>query len=391
MVRKRLSFEEEEGEIIMTARRICGRVALTALALFAITPALAQEQNTTVRWGPIHLPAATSEGPGEAHNEIAGTSGFTQFLVGLFASVADYPVTLPCEDCYITEMKPNLVMETGDGDFVTGNFNNGLMLHHVVNMNFSRPDVTCRPNIFSGKQIKRLGGLIGGNERFFAAGNERTISTLTDNHGYYVGNGDDWGLIYHLMNMAPEPRTVYFEYQFTWVDADAGGMNRVRPIWIDIDQCEDSEVNVPAGYSDVKWAWESDRTHTLTGIGGHVHNYGISIAWRNESTGENACTSVAGYREGSPYAPVGPGTGADSAHPVSANVVDSDPLGLDNYQGNISDMTICQGGSDGPRVHKGHTMQTHTQIYRPDATDHDMGIMVGYMDEDFCLTNFWCF
>jgi hypothetical protein len=33
----------------------------------------------------------------------------------------------------------------------------------------------------------------------------------------------------------------------------------------------------------------------------------------------------------------------------------------------------------------------HAQINRPNATDHDMGIMVGYLDEDFCITNFWCF
>lgn len=370
----------------MNIRRICGRAAVAGLTMLAMS-AYAQEHTTTVRWGPIDLPAATDAGPGEAHNEIAGTSGLTKLLVGLFTDVADYPVDPPCNDCYITSMQPNLVLADG----TTGNFNNGLMLHHVVNMNFSRPDVTCRPNIFSSKQIKQLGGIIGGNERFFAAGNERTISTLTDGHGYYVGSGDDWGLIYHLMNMKREARSVYFEYTFTWVDADEQQLDRVRPIWIDIDQCEDSEVEVDPGYSDIEWAWTSDRTHTLTGIGGHVHNYGISIAWRNESTGQNACTSVAGYAAGSPYAPIGPGTGADSAHPVSANTVSSDPLGLENYQGHISDMTICQGGADGPRIRRGHQMRTHTQIYRPNATDHDMGIMVGYMDEDFCLTNYWCF
>ncbi len=359
---------------------------LTA-ALIAIPSAQAQEQTTVVRWGPIELPAATAEGPGEAHNEIAGVSGLRAALLGLFASVADYPVTKPCEDCYITSIKPNLVLEDG----TTGNFDNGLMLHHVVNMNFSRPDITCRPNIFSGQQIKRLGGLTGGNERFFASGNERTYSTITDGHGYYVGDGDDWGLVYHVMNMAPEARDVYFEYEFTWVDADAESRDRVRPMWIDIDQCGDSEVEVPPGYSDITWAWQADRSHEITDIGGHVHNYGISIAWRNETTGENACTSVAGYGPNSPYAPVGPGLGTDAAHPSGFNTVTSDPLGLGSFQGNISDMTTCHGGNDGPDVDRGDQMMTHTQIHRPDATDHDMGIMVGYLDEDFCLTNFWCF
>ncbi|MFW6093150.1 MAG: hypothetical protein ACODAC_04190 [Pseudomonadota bacterium] len=369
----------------MKIATVRGCVAGLAMALLSMSTVQAQEQHTTVRWGPIHLPAATSEGPGEAHNEIAGASGFSEFLLSLYSDVADYPVTKPCEDCYITGIKPNLVLPDG----TTGNFNNGLMLHHVVNFNFSRPDITCRPNIFSGKSIKRLGGVVGGNERFFAAGNERTFGEMTPGNGYYVAEGDEWGLVYHLMNMAPEAQTVYFEYEFTWVDASAENRERIRPIWVDIDQCEDSEVEVPAGYSDVKWAWEADRSHTVLDMAGHVHNYGISIAWRNETTDDNVCTSVAGYSEGSPYAPVGPGLGTDDAHPESANVVTSDWLGLDNYNGNIADMTFCsQIDTD---VDKGDQMMTHTQIHRPDTTDHDMGIMVGFLDEDYCITNFWCF
>jgi len=355
-------------------------------ALFC-SSALAQEQTTTVRWGPIELPAATDEGPGEAHNEIAGTSGLSRLLLGLFTSVADYAVTKPCEDCYITGIDPNLVLADG----TTANFNNGTMLHHVVNMNFSRPDVTCRPNLFSGETIKLLGAIAGGNERFYAAGNERTIADMSDGYGYYVGSGDDWGLVYHLMNMQPQPKTVYFEYTFTWVDADSQNLDRVRPIWIDIDQCDDSEAMVPAGYSDIEWSWQADRSHKVTDIGGHVHNYGISIAWKNETRDQNICTSVAGYAPGSTAVPIGPGTGQDAAHPVDYNTVTSDPLGLDNFNGNISDMTVCSVGDSGPKVRRGDLMKTHTQIYRPDETDHDMGIMVGFMDEDFCITNFWCF
>lgn len=345
-----------------------------------------KEKTTTVRWGPVDLPAATSEGPGEAHNELAGLDGFSAFLLGFYATLADYEVNKPCEDCYITKIEPNLVLPDG----TTGNYNNGLMLHHVVNFNFSRPDITCRPDIFSDQSIKALGGAAGGNERFFAAGNERTVMAVSDGYGYYVAPDDDWGLNYHIMNMKPEARQVYFEFTFTWVDAKQG-KDRLRPIWVDIDQCNDSEVDVPAGYSDVHWDWQADRTHNVTDIGGHVHNYGISIAWKNETKNDNICTSVAGYSEGSPYAPVGPGTGADSAHPVDANVVTSDPLGLGNYNGNISDMTVCSAGTSGPTNAKGDLMRAHTQIYRPDETHHDMGIMIGYLDEEYCITNFWCY
>ena len=355
---------------------------LLALAL-AASPAAA-ENTTVVRWGPIVLPAADANGPGQVHNEVAGVSGLSALLIGLFQSVADYPVQKPCGDCYIVGIEPNLVLADG----TTANFDNGTMLHHVVNVNYSRPDITCRPNLFSSEPIKLLGGAAGGNERFFAAGNERTHMAVDDGYGYYVGNGDDWGLVYHLMNMSPAEKTVYFEYTFHWVPASGSGIDRTRPIWIDIDQCDDSEAVAHAGYNDLTWSWKADRSHRMISIGGHIHDYGISIAWRNESRGQNSCTSVAGYAEGSPFVPVGPGSGADSSHPVSATTVASDPLGLANYAGHISDMTICDPHS---RTSKRETMRVHAQIYRPDETDHDMGIMVGYLDEDFCFTNFWCF
>jgi hypothetical protein len=355
-----------------------------ALAAVLITAPASAENTTTVRWGPIVLPAADANGPGQVHNEVAGVSGLSALLIGLFQSIADYDVQKPCSDCYIVGIEPNLVLADG----TTANFDNGTMLHHVVNMNYSRPDITCRPNLFSSQPIKLLGGAAGGNERFFAAGNERTRMEVDSGYGYYVGNGDDWGLVYHLMNMSPYEKTVYFEYTFHWVPASGSGLDRTRPIWVDIDQCDDSEANAYAGYNDLEWSWKADRSHTLVSIGGHVHDYGTSIAWKNESNGQTACTSVAGYSEDSPFAPVGPGTGADAAHPVSANTVASDPLGLSNFGGHISDMTICHPHS---RTKKNQTMRAHAQIYRPDDTDHDMGIMVGYLDEDFCITNFWCF
>lgn len=357
------------------------RCALASALLLTAGTASAVN-TTTVRWGPIVLPAAGPNGPGQVENEIAGASGFGALLVGLFQSLAGYPVNKPCSNCYIVGMEPNLVFEDG----TTANFNNGTMLHHVVNVNYDRPDVTCRPG-FSGL-INLLGLALGGNERFFASGNERTINSMPAGYGYYVGSGDDWGLIYHLMNMSPYEKTVYFEYTFSWVPASGSGLQRTRPMWLDIDQCDDSEADVPAGYSDTHWTWKADRSGYMVDIGGHIHDHGISIAYRNESRNENICTSVAGYAPGSPFVPVGPGSGADSSHPTSSNTVTTDPLGIANYAGHISDMTQCDPFS---RIKRGNTTRLHTQINRPDATDHDMGIMVGFLDEDFCITNFWCF
>lgn len=357
--------------------------ALAAATAMLLTAGVASAQNvTTVRWGPIVLPAAGPNGPGQIENEVAGVSGLSAALIGLFQSIADYEVTKPCSNCYILGIEPNLVLEDGS----TANFNNGTMLHHVVNVNYDRPDITCRPGF--SDLINLLGLAAGGNERFFASGNERTINNMPPGYGYYVGSGDDWGLIYHLMNMSPYEKTVYFEYTFTWVPASGSGIDRTRPMWLDIDQCNDSEADVPAGYSDITWDWRADRSGYMVDIGGHIHDYGISIAFRNESRNQNICTSVAGYAPGSPYVPVGPGSGSNDSHPVSYNTVTTDPHGITNYAGHISDMTQCDPFG---RIRKGNTTRLHTQINRPDATDHDMGIMVGFLDEDFCITNFWCF
>ncbi len=369
-------------------RRHTGAIAALALAgLTAFGVAAAHEETTTVRWGPIDLPAATEEGPGELWNEIAGLSGLRAAVIDGITGSGDFEVNKPCEDCYIVGIKPNLVLENGE----TANFNNGVMLHHVVNLNFSNPDVTCRPSIFSPQPIKLLGALAGGNERIFAAGNERTAGQLTDDYGYYLAEGDHLGLIYHLMNMNPEPKTVYFEYTFIYQDAADHDLDSVRPIWMDVDQCGTSTVSVPAGYSDVTWDWQSDRTHRLVGAGGHIHNYGINVAWTNTSTSETLCNSLAGYEKGSPYKPVGPGTGDSDAHPEYPETVDSHRLGLENYEGNIATMSICTPGRDAPKTARRDEMRLNAQIYRPDQGYHDMGIMVGFMDEKFCLTDFWCF
>lgn len=364
----------------MNTDKVKGLFALPFALVMTLMSAAASAETTTVRWGPVHVPAM-------GHTEaLAGVQGRGEALIGMTSEIHDYPVTKPCEDCYITHIDPNLVTVSGE----VGNYSpNGLMLHHVVNMNWSNPDVTCRPDMTSDLAIKQLGGIMGGNERFTASGNERTPMDLSDGYGYYVAPGDKWGLLYHLMNMSMVDQDVYFEYTVTWTPASEFTGEGVRPIWVDIDQCNTSEVAVDPGYTDVHWDWTNDRTHKVTDIGGHVHDFGISTSWENATTGQTVCNSVAGYAEGSPYAPIGPGLG-DDAHALTHNTVYSDPIGLASYQGHISDMTGCQAGNSGPSNAKGDLMRNHTQIYRPDPADAEMGILIGYMDEAFCVSDFAC-
>ncbi len=330
------------------------------------------EHVTTVRWGPLDIPAADANGPGAFENTIVKEGGCS-WIVGYFNDCQSMPVQKPCEDCYITQVVPNLV-ESGTNNPV--NYDNGGMLHHVVNVNFSRDDITCRPSWW-GDSVNQLGAAEGGNERYFASGNERTIMDLPPGYGYYVGRGDEWGFIADLMNMTPQPRQYDLVFTFTWVK----NAEPVTPMWLDIDNCADSEVATPAGYSDIQWDWTSNVTGQVVAAGGHVHDHGISIAAENATTGANICTSRAGYEVGGVGEPVGPGTGADVNHPsdwMHMTASDHPDLTLASYKGHISGHETCQSFA---QINAGDTVRLHTQYNRPDSNDGDMGIMIAYVDE----------
>lgn len=330
-------------------------------------------QTTTVRWGPFNVPAQ-----GTTDNLIAKPGGCS-WLVGFFTDCVSMNIEKPCENCYITKIIPNLVLAGTDTPV---NFDTMGMLHHVVNVNWSRPDVTCRPGLFSGT-IGLLGLVEGGNERFFASGNERTVMEVPPGYGYYVGQGDEWGLIVDVMNMMPQARNYEFEYTFEWVSA----AERVRPVWLDIDQCEDSEVDTSAGYSDIHYNWNSTLNGRIVAIGGHLHDQGIAITARNATTGEMICDSRAGYAAGGVGEPAGPGTGSGPMHPATWDTITSSPnpeLNLASFNGHIAAHRTCQPFTRirNPWWRSGDRIEMHATYNHDAATHGDMGIMVAFVDED---------
>ncbi|HEX6235940.1 MAG TPA: hypothetical protein VFZ68_02035 [Acidimicrobiales bacterium] len=335
--------------------------------------ASATTHTTTVRWGPFDVPAM-----GTTENLIAKPGGCS-WLVGFFTDCVDMQIEKPCEDCYITKMIPNLV-EAGTDTPV--NFDNQGMLHHVVNVNWSRPDVTCRPSWF-GDTINLLGAVEGGNERFFASGNERTVMEVPDGYGFRVRPGDQWGLIVDVMNMSMQDRQYEFEYTFEWVES----AEPVRPVWLDIDQCSDSEVDTPAGYSDHHYDWRSTLDGRIVAIGGHLHDQGIAISAENATTGETICTSRAAYVDGGVGEPAGPGTGADDMHPadwVTQTESWNPEVSFESYQGHISGHVTCQPFTRirDPWWRRGDLIRVHATYNHDQPTHGDMGIMVAYVDED---------
>lgn len=277
----------------------------------------ASASTTTVQYGPYTIPGASGGEPGMLENQL------------------ELWTSKPCTGCYVTKMVPNLVYADGSN----ANVNTGAMLHHIVLASQWRSDPNC-----SGDWL----GLAG--ERFFASGNERTTIEFPSGYGYRVNFWDQWNLIYDLMNMTPNEKTVYVEIEYTYTNS----ADDVSPVWLDIDQCGDSQYSIPAGYSDSHWDWDVNRPGNVVAIGGHVHDHGIRIEATNETTGESICDSVASY--------------GDTPEYIDMNGV-----------ARISGMTRCIADPVAT-VSSGDTVRIHSIYDSPEPHDDVMGIMIAYID-----------
>jgi hypothetical protein len=184
-------------------------------------------------------------------------------------NAVDVSAPVPCSNCYITDIVPNLIYD-GDANNATGttaNLNNGAMMHHFVLINPAKADAVCP----SGLQ-----GQLG--ERFFASGNERTHMHLPSPFGYYNPAGQNsWILIYHLVNKAAVQKKlsiqVFYRYR-----TDPPNVSEAKPLWLDIDGCGDSEYTTPVGYADTTTSWTSTVNGRMVAISGHLHDVDITSA-----------------------------------------------------------------------------------------------------------------
>jgi hypothetical protein len=268
-----------------------------------------------VKYGPFYMPPA----------DLGGEAHYNRVLNN---------IEKPCTNCYIVELKPNLVYENGK----PANLDTGAMLHHAV---WTRPgidDTTCG----AGSAI----GLQG--ERFFASGNERTEFVLPDGFGYAVGT-DAWDLIVEVMNHSKTQKNVYITLSVKYVPLSAN-LKKVTPVWMDVDNCSDSQYAIAAGKTHTTWNWKSTVTGRIVAAGGHVHDGGVKTVLRNESLDDDVCTSVAGY-------------GKDPA-----------------FDGSIESMSYCSWDRIGT-VKEGETLGLHAYYDSTEAQDDVMGIVVAYVYE----------
>jgi hypothetical protein len=289
---------------------------LGAVITLSLVPAGAQAATSTkvVRYGPFNAPAAT--------DPVAGSS-VTQLKLA---------VRRPCTDCFITSFRPDLVYEDG----TRATMANGAMLHHMVMTSQFRSDATC-----SNAWL----GLAG--ERFFASGNERTAVDFPVDYGYRVRWYDSWNLLVDLMNHTTSAKTLYVQVTYTYRPSWEAA-KRLKPVWLDIDQCGDSEYSIPAGFSDTHWNWNVNVPGNIVTAIGHVHGHGVAVEATNESQGGTSiCRSDA------------------TLDPMDDHVVMS--------------MSTCSGDPLAT-VRQGQTVRLHSMYDSPAPANDVMGIMLLYIN-----------
>jgi Stress up-regulated Nod 19 len=292
--------------------RLTIMIMIGAVALLLAPSGVAATK--TVRYGPYTIPAASADQPGTIVNRLT------------------LAVPRPCLDCFVTAFKPDLVYPDG----TRATMDTGPMLHHFVLTSQFRSDATC------GNAWLGLAG-----ERFFASGNERTAIAFPYGYGYRVRWYDSWNLLVDLMNHATTQKTVYvqvtYAYRAPWESVKA-----LKPVWLDIDQCGDSEYYIPAGFSDTHWDWNVNVPGKVIAAIGHLHGHGVAIEATNESQGgASICKSVATL----------------------------DPLDVHS----VLAMSTCTGH---PLAHvrQGETVRLHSMYQSSHAADDVMGIMLAYIN-----------
>jgi hypothetical protein len=291
----------------------------------------------TIKYGPYKVPKATTTTMGMIENAFA------------------FGVQKACSNCFITNMQAGLTTEDG----ANANVSQGLWLHHMVLFDSSKQDVTCTNSSGAPIGVGALG------QRFFSSGNERTPTKFGGSYGYRQGAADKWNLIYDLMNMTAQERSVYVTVKFDYVPDTTPGYKDITPMWLDINQCGTSERPAKTGQYSYDYSTAMKGNGKLLGIAGHLHDGGTHITI--DQNGQLVCDSVATYGGSPDYIET-----ASSIHmPGMAH---------------ISSMSRCQGTAEQPvaTVRTGDTIKL-TAYYDSNAhmqmgTDPVMGIAIGFFD-----------
>ena len=181
----------------------------------------------------------------------------------------------PRVDGWITRIEPNLKRRDGTVPAV-----DVVHLHHGVWLTSARTDTTWQ-----------------GWERFFAAGEEKTVMNLPPGYGLEYKARDAWLMNHMIHNLTTSADEVYITYTIDFVPANtatAKTIRPVRPIWMDVQNGSaypvydvyrgtggdgkftyPDEARNPYGSGPRKNEWTVDRDGTLVSAAGHLHPGGL--------------------------------------------------------------------------------------------------------------------
>jgi hypothetical protein len=287
----------------------------------------------------------------------------------------------PKVDGWITRIRPDLTYVNGKVPRV-----DVIHLHHGVWLNMNRSDATAP----------------GLPERFFAAGEEKTIMTFPKGYGYEYKASDRWLLNHMIHNLTPVPTEVYMVLEIDFIpktSSAARGLEPVRPIWMDVRNGQiypvfNVEKNAgqkglytypndqPAAYAGGRKQneWTVDRDGVLVSTAGHLHPGGLHTdLWmrrKGARIAKPACatkSSAAARKRCKATAPRGYG---GNAHLFRSVAKYFEPAGAVSWDvamtGTRSDWMV--------KVRKGDTLWTSaTYDTKRGAWWESMGIMVAYM------------
>jgi hypothetical protein len=268
-------------------------VLLLALVLVAGSIALGTGAMGTGAPGVRDAPVRMEEG-------CSPTTGGYRCLYGPIEVRKGSPAVTPVADLveavpdsgYITSLRATLI--DAQGNAVA---RHAVHLHHAVWLNPTRADMTCS----------------GVPDRFFASGKERTRITLPDGYGYYWSNkpvpppyshlSHKWLLNYHLDGMHKGKYEVFLRLDLDFTpeaEAEAEAMIDITPVWFDVDNCSDSEFNVPKdggrrGKYKTTWDFRMPDSGRFVAMAGHLHDGGLKLKVRNRTQKETVFVSRPTY------------------------------------------------------------------------------------------------
>jgi plastocyanin len=278
----------------------------------------------------------------------------------------------PPMDGWIVGMRTNLHQADGTVPPV-----NVIHLHHGVWLNLSAPDATTSSSGEGGR-----GGL---PERFFAAGEEKTVMALPSGYGYQYKATDRWILNWMLHNNLSDARPIWITYDVDLVPStspQAQGLQAATPVWMDVQNGSGypvfdvlkgtgqagaytypDQANNPYGTGPVKNQWTVPHDGVLLTTAGHVHPGGLyDDLWVTRK----GATGVKGH--------VKPGS-SDTAHLFRSVASYWEPAGKVSWDFAASGTPT----SWRPVVHKGDVLSVTATYDSKRAWYESMGIMVVWM------------